>query len=294
MNKNQKTCISLYESKDTDYTDLLEATGAAFRHVIRSIIFSLQLMQKMAVLDVGVGIGYDLIDLADMVCPAGKVVGVEISEPHFAKALQTIEASVHKEQIEVRLCDINNLEYPDETFDLVWCKYTLACFLDPLSSLQKMKQFIKKGGRGVVINDLVPMHWLPGTLLGEDRARESRLYTALFQNIADYRSRRREELGCSKIYNTSCAGLMKQAGFTHLSSYTVVAEEAGELSEALKKVLHYFLKRSFPDDVKDYISAADWEFIQEMRNPDSPAYLLNRQDMHVIKPITALIGYKYE
>jgi|GEM_PF-2960774 len=293
MNKHDKPAESLYETKDTDYTELLDAAGAAFRHTVRKIISFLQLKPGMSILDIGTGNGYDLVDLAESVSPEGKIIGTEISEPHYAKSLQTIEASPWKDQIDVQLCDVNDLECPAESFDLVWCKYTLACFPDPLSSLKLIWKLVKRGGRVAVINDLVPMHWLPATLLGEDRARESRLYTAIFQYIADYRSKRRKELQCCcSISNTSCAGLMRQAGFENLVSYTAVAEEVGELSEPLKKTLQLFLQRSFSEHMKDYLLPADWEFVQALRNRDSPHYLFNRHDLHIIKPITALIGYR--
>jgi ubiquinone/menaquinone biosynthesis C-methylase UbiE len=281
---------SLYEDELTDYSDLLEATSSAFGKQIKCIISKLSLKNGMSILDVGAGIGHDMIALAEAVAPEGRVDGLEIARPHFERAARNAASSQYNENINIYPCDLFCFDSPDQSYDMIWCKYTLACFLDPLKALLKMKILLKEGGRIVVINDLCPMHWLPGTLLGEDRARESRLCTAIFEYINRHRKKQREEFGVGGASNTSCAGLMRQAGYREIEAYTVVAEEIGRLSQPLRKTLQLFLQRSFPHRAEKYLSPEDRKFVKKIRDPDSPSYLLNRSDLHIIKPITALIG----
>lgn len=280
---------SLYEDEHTDYSDLLEATNTAFGKYIRAIIYKLGLKNGMNVLDVGSGIGCDAIALAEAVVPEGKVIGLEIARSHIEKAVQKISLSPYSKNVEMLYCDIFGYKSPNVSYDLVWCKYTLACFFDPLEALQKMKNLTKPGGRIVLINDLCPMHWLPGTLLG-DRSRESRIYSAIFEYINKYRRDRRKEFGINGEFNSSCAGLIRQVGCSKIESYTVVAEEVGHISEPFKKVVDLFLQRSFSGEVKNRLSAKDRKFVDEIVDRESPYYLPNRDDLHIIKPITALIG----
>ncbi|MEW6380130.1 MAG: hypothetical protein AB1611_11065 [bacterium] len=78
MNEHDKPAESLYETKDTDYPELLDAAGAAFRHTVRKIISFLQLKSGMSILDIGTGNGYDLVDLAESVSPEGKIRGLSV------------------------------------------------------------------------------------------------------------------------------------------------------------------------------------------------------------------------
>lgn len=282
---------SLYEDTSTDYSSLLETTNSAFRAPIVRLMNRLDLKKGMHLLDVGAGIGRDMIDLAALVAPRGTVTGLEIAQPHFEKAVAAIASSTYSRNIQIHHCDIFCFDTPEETYDLIWCKYTLACFLDPLAALRRMRTLLKKNGRIVVINDLCPMHWLPGTLLGEDRARESRLYNAIFESINQHRLKRREALGLMNVYNTSCVGLMQQAGYHGIETITEVAEALGRLTGPLKETLSLFLQRSFTKAAKNQLSAEDRKYVHEIRDPESPSYLLNRDDLHIIKPITALTAF---
>ncbi|MCI5179982.1 MAG: class I SAM-dependent methyltransferase [Candidatus Electrothrix sp. AW3_4] len=289
--KKEVYAKSLYEDNATDYSDLLEAVGEAFRESIRQIMNRIGFTNGMKVLDVGAGIGHDLIDIAAAVAPDGMVTGLEIAEPHFIKAKRNAELSGHSAKIRMLHCDLFSLDQ-SKLYDIIWCNTTIACFLDPLEGLVKMNSLLKEGGKVVVINDLCPMHWLPGTLLGQDRARESRLYSAIFENLKQHRRMRRKECGVAIQHDASCAGLMQLADFHRLESRTAVAEEAGQLSEPLMKVMQLFLQRSFSDRTKKYLSEEDRKFVNKISDPDSAFYLLKRRDLHIIKPITALIGYR--
>lgn len=289
--KKEMYSTSLYEDKTTDYSDLLEAVGEAFRESVRQLMSKVGFANGMKVLDIGAGIGHDLLDIAAAVAPDGMATGLEIAEPHFAKAKRNAELSGYESNIRMLHCDLFGLDCR-EVYDIIWCNTTIACFFDPLEGLMKMNTLLKEGGKVVVINDLCPMHWLPGTLLGQDRARESRLYSAIFENLKQHRRMRRKECGVAAQHDASCAGLMQQAGFQRLESHTTVAEEVGQLSEPLKKVMQLFLQRSFSDRTKKYLSEEDCKFVNKISDPDSTSYLLKRRDLHIIKPMTALIGYR--
>lgn len=109
----------------------------------------------MRVLDVGAGPGFAAMDLAQIVGPTGRVLGLERSEAYVA-AGQAMAHSAQLPWLELRQHDVLRDPYPGEGFDLAWCRW-LAMFLpdlDPL--LTGLEQSLRLGGQ-LVLHEYV--HW---------------------------------------------------------------------------------------------------------------------------------------
>ena len=113
------------------------------------------LQKGQSVLDLGAGPGFAAADLADVVGPEGRVLGLERSEAYVASGRRMAEqAGLH--QLELRQQDLLSDPWPADSFDLIWCRW-VAMFLPQLEPLLKgVDQCISPGGRWL-IHEYV--HW---------------------------------------------------------------------------------------------------------------------------------------
>lgn len=99
------------------------------------------------VLDVACGRGGFTDILHHSLKSYGKMIGIDLREDALAKANEYFgEAAV---QFEVM--DAEKIEYPDETFDLVSCAFSLHHLPDPEAALVEMRRVLKPGGTLLVV-----------------------------------------------------------------------------------------------------------------------------------------------
>ena len=105
------------------------------------------------VLDLGAGPGFVAMELAREVGPGGRVLGLELSAA-YAKAAR--RAGLGLSQLEVRQHDLVGDAFPEESFDLVWCRWLLMFLgeLDPL--LDGLAAQLRPGAR-LVVHEYI--HW---------------------------------------------------------------------------------------------------------------------------------------
>jgi ubiquinone/menaquinone biosynthesis C-methylase UbiE len=105
----------------------------------------------MTCLDVGCGGGDVAIDLARLVGPTGKVVGIDIDERGLELAAREIEAQ-QLAQVELRLADVTSIEAEAE-FDLVYARFLLTHLKDPADAIRRIRRLLKPGG-ALVVEDI--------------------------------------------------------------------------------------------------------------------------------------------
>lgn len=96
------------------------------------------------ILDIGCGSGTSTFALAEQVGPAGHVLGVDISQQlvELARAATPEEAPV-----EFRLADAATASFPAEGFDLLFSRFGVMFFDDPLAAFAHMRRALKPDGR---------------------------------------------------------------------------------------------------------------------------------------------------
>ncbi len=99
----------------------------------------------MNVLDVGCGLGTITLIVAEIVKP-GKVVGVEPVKNHVDTAQAWADSNPQLSNVSFQVGDSNRLEFPNQTFDLVYSHTVTHFFFEPVRSLQEQKRVVKKGG----------------------------------------------------------------------------------------------------------------------------------------------------
>ncbi|WP_442544538.1 methyltransferase domain-containing protein [Arthrobacter sp. KN11-1C] len=155
-----------------------------------------------SVLDVGCGPGTITCDFAELVAPA-KVVGLDRSAEIVAQAA-TLADERGVENVEFVTGNIYDLDFEDETFDLVHAHQVLQHLTDPVAALREMRRVAKPGAIVAVRDaDFHGMSWYP-------EVRELDDWMELYQKIA-----RRN--GAEPDAGRRLVSWAQQAGFTDVA-----------------------------------------------------------------------------
>jgi ubiquinone/menaquinone biosynthesis C-methylase UbiE len=103
-----------------------------------------------AVLEVGCGSGTDLFDMAELVGPTGRLVGLDVSEVMIAEARRRAE-ELHL-AIGFEVGDVQALPFPDGTFDVCRAARLLEHLPDAGRVLAEMVRVTRPCGRIVVFD----------------------------------------------------------------------------------------------------------------------------------------------
>jgi ubiquinone/menaquinone biosynthesis C-methylase UbiE len=96
----------------------------------------------MNVLDVGCGPGTLTMEVAKIVAP-GRVVGTDLVEHRVGQAIQQAKDS-NIDNVTFQVGDAHTLDFPDNSFDLVFSNTVFHFFIDPAQTLKEQKRVAKK------------------------------------------------------------------------------------------------------------------------------------------------------
>ncbi len=101
------------------------------------------------VLDVACGTGIVTFDVAQLVGPLGRVVGVDTDRGMLAIA-ERIRKARNMQQVSVREMNAQQLGFTDGVFDRVVCQHALMYFDDKARAVREMYRVLSRGGRMVL------------------------------------------------------------------------------------------------------------------------------------------------
>jgi ubiquinone/menaquinone biosynthesis C-methylase UbiE len=107
------------------------------------------------VLEIGFGTGHCLVALAKSVGPAGRVVGVDISDGMLAIARKHLQQERLDERVELFLGDAAKLSFLEEgSLDVIFMSFTLELFDNPEIPrvLQECHRVLRPGGRVAIVS----------------------------------------------------------------------------------------------------------------------------------------------
>jgi len=99
-----------------------------------------------SVLDIGCGCGDTSIEIAGIVGADGRVLGVDISEPILARARAQAMISV-KKNVEFECGDAQTVSFEAAAFDLMFSRFGVMFFDDPVAAFKNLYAALKPGGR---------------------------------------------------------------------------------------------------------------------------------------------------
>jgi ubiquinone/menaquinone biosynthesis C-methylase UbiE len=110
----------------------------------RRVLLEAGLRRGMRVADLGCGIGMVTALLAELVGPEGEVVGIDTSAAQLAQAREHMPpGSKNIRFVEASATDTG---LPRESFDLVYCRFTLIHLTEPEKALREMRALLKPNG----------------------------------------------------------------------------------------------------------------------------------------------------
>lgn len=101
------------------------------------------------ILDCATGTGDLAIEFSQVVGSTGKVVGTDFCAEMLIPA--PAKAAAKKLEIKFETANVMNLQYPDNTFDVVSISFGIRNVADPLKALSEMARVVKPGGRVMVL-----------------------------------------------------------------------------------------------------------------------------------------------
>jgi ubiquinone/menaquinone biosynthesis C-methylase UbiE len=112
------------------------------------------------ILDVGCGTGSLLLLAAERVGPSGALCGIEPSAEMAAHARR--KADARDVRLEIVESSADNLPYPPESFDVVFCTLVLHHLPAPMreAAIRGMRRVLRPGGRVVLAELQRPRSWV--------------------------------------------------------------------------------------------------------------------------------------
>jgi SAM-dependent methyltransferase len=120
------------------------------------------------VLDLGAGAGVDVFLAANKVGPAGRVIGVDMTEDMVDRA-KGIARDYGYRNVEFRLGEIENLPVEDECVDAVLSNCVVNLSPDKSRVFQEAHRVLKPGGR-LTVSDIVSEGVLPDEIRSDSNA----------------------------------------------------------------------------------------------------------------------------
>jgi phosphatidylethanolamine/phosphatidyl-N-methylethanolamine N-methyltransferase len=121
--------------------------GAVFEHGRHAAIEAAERIGGR-ILEVGVGTGLSLPYYSSDV----RLCGVDISEPMLRKAQQRV-AELNLKNVEaLAVMDAENLDFPDDSFDVVVAQYVITTVPNPEATLDEFARVLKPGGEIVLVS----------------------------------------------------------------------------------------------------------------------------------------------
>ncbi|NHC35313.1 class I SAM-dependent methyltransferase [Scytonema millei] len=129
----------------TDFNSRINYDNEFRYRFAKPLIELAQLKPGQRVLDVATGTGIVAIAAAKIVGDAGYVLGVDISTGMLAQAQRKVELE-KLQNIELLEADADDLNFDDNSFDVIFCSAAIAYLTDVFTSLCQWYRFLNTGG----------------------------------------------------------------------------------------------------------------------------------------------------
>jgi SAM-dependent methyltransferase len=268
----------LGDTSERDYSWKLRLFSAFAEPELRAAITSLRLAGGMRVLDAGCGTGEALGWLAAAVAPGGLAVGVDLSTTHLDAARAALPCGALLLQ-----GDLQRMPFTEAIFDLVWSVNTIHHLRDPLAGARTLSALLRPGGRLALGQSSL----LPDMCFAWD----ARLERATNEAVrAYYRERYRlSEHDLAAV--RGIFGLLHEAGLSRVAVRTFVIERCAPLDpQSHAWLLEAIFRGTWGERLRPYLSAADYETLTRLCDPQDRQFALWRPDFHFVQTFTLAVG----
>ena len=124
-----------------------QAPLSAFtRGATEAVLEAAQLRPAIRVLDLASGVGDPSLFVAEAVGPSGHVVATDLG-PGMIGLAEEVARARSLSNIEFRVANVEALPFPDESFDVITCRFGVMFFPDQLKAFRECLRVLKRGGR---------------------------------------------------------------------------------------------------------------------------------------------------
>lgn len=146
MNDHKKWVSEIFDRTASEYG---KKSSAFFSYFGKRLVEHVKVLPGQHVLDIATGRGAVLFPLADAVGPLGKVVGIDISQQMIAEtSREVLERGIN--WVKLLCMDAEHLDFPDSSFDYVFCGFGLFFLPSISTALAEFKRVLKSEGKLVV------------------------------------------------------------------------------------------------------------------------------------------------
>ena len=124
---------------------------AAFtRGATEAILESAHLRPGMRVLDLASGVGDPALSIAGRVAPTGRVTATDLG-PGMMSLAEELARKKGLTNIEFREASAESLPFPDESYEVLTCRFGIMFFPDLPKALRECFRVLKRGGRAAFV-----------------------------------------------------------------------------------------------------------------------------------------------
>ena len=105
-----------------------------------------RLAPGMRMIDFACGSGHPSLTAARLVSPGGSIVATDLAQEMVdVTARRAKDAGL--ENVEVRVMDLEAIDFPDESFDAATCRFGVMFCPEPVKALREVRRVLRSGGR---------------------------------------------------------------------------------------------------------------------------------------------------
>ena len=143
----------------------------------QAVLNVLELKPGERALDIGTGPGFLALEMAPRVGPAGRIVGIDTSEPMLQLARNRCSGM---SWVELQQGDATKLPIPDASFDVAVSVQVFEYVADVMKALSEMHRILRPGGRAAVVST----DWDSLVWHSTDKARMEKILAAFKEHCA--------------------------------------------------------------------------------------------------------------
>jgi arsenite methyltransferase len=141
-NEHKRRIATIYNLAAAGYD---QPAGRFFQRIAQRLVELAQPKCGDMVLDAATGTGAAALCAASKVTPTGRVIGVDLAGAMLAQAHQKVVAAGWS-HVELVADDMEQLQFDDDTFDVVLCSSGIFLLPDMLAGLREWRRVLKPGG----------------------------------------------------------------------------------------------------------------------------------------------------
>ena len=144
LDEYKQAIADLYTSRSQTYDKSIDNNDWHWKIANRLVEYA-RVGLGQHVLDIATGTGHCAIASAKLVGSEGKVIGIDISPGMIDRARQKA-TSLNLSNVEFQLADGENLDFPANSFDRIFCASAFIWMSDLISALGLWRKLLKPGG----------------------------------------------------------------------------------------------------------------------------------------------------